>query len=166
MSILANFTNIIYRISKILVLVFFIISIGSSVTQIIARYILMQPFRWTEELARYAFIWMSFLGASMLFKDNNHISIATISNRLPKKIVYWSDLIFQLSIIFFLAILIQASYEHSIILGLRKTVGLQMQIKYLYSSIFISFSLMLIYTIERIINKITSLYQTKVEGDR
>jgi len=163
MSIFSKFTNMIYRITKILVLIFFITTIISSFSQVIARYVFIQPFRWTEELARYAFIWMSFLGASMAFKDNTNISIDTIATRLPKKIVYWGDLLFQLLIIFFLAILIRGSYEHIVKLGFRISVGLQIQMKYLYAAILTSFSLMIIYTIEIIINKIKELNQTRLK---
>lgn len=67
-----------------------------------------------------------------LINGSIDISIDTISVQLPGEIVYWSDLIFQLLIIFFLVIIIQGSYKHALKLGLRKSAGLQIQMKHFY----------------------------------
>lgn len=43
--------------------------VGSSMFQVIARYIFSSPPIWTEELARYAMVWAGMLGASCAFHE-------------------------------------------------------------------------------------------------
>ena len=40
---------------------------------------------WTEELARYCFIWLSFAGISLGIKRGKHLTVELLINNLPKK---------------------------------------------------------------------------------
>jgi TRAP-type C4-dicarboxylate transport system permease small subunit len=53
--------------------------------QVFTRYALNQPIAWVEESATYAFIWMSFVGASVGLKQGRHILIATFGARLSPR---------------------------------------------------------------------------------
>lgn len=44
--------------------------------QVIFRYVLVMPLSWSEELARFLFVWATFLGASIAFYDNSHIRVS------------------------------------------------------------------------------------------
>lgn len=50
--------------------------------QIIARFIPGDATVWSEEVARFVFVWIVFLGAATLMRDNEHIRITIISSRL------------------------------------------------------------------------------------
>jgi TRAP-type C4-dicarboxylate transport system permease small subunit len=39
-----------------------------TLAQVFWRYVLEQPLQWSEELARYGFVWVTFLGAAVLFR--------------------------------------------------------------------------------------------------
>lgn len=51
--------------------------------QVVFRYFVNQPLHWTEETARFLFIWVALLGAAMAFKDRTHFSISMFTNPLP-----------------------------------------------------------------------------------
>ena len=51
--------------------------------QILARDIFVISSMWTEELARFLFVWIVFLGAGTLIEGNEHIRIAILIDRLP-----------------------------------------------------------------------------------
>lgn len=51
--------------------------------QILARDIFIISSMWTEELARFLFVWIVFLGAATLIEDNAHIRISILTDRLP-----------------------------------------------------------------------------------
>lgn len=59
--------------------------------QIVFRFILNLPLRWTEEAARYAMILLIYLSACAGVKKEKHIRIEAIHNALPRKaaLVYW-----------------------------------------------------------------------------
>ena len=51
--------------------------------QVFARYVLRSPLAWTEQVARYLFIWMVMLGIPILFHRKIIISFDMLVNKLP-----------------------------------------------------------------------------------
>jgi TRAP-type C4-dicarboxylate transport system permease small subunit len=48
------------------------------IVQIVSRYVLQTPFSWTEELARYAMVWLVFIAAAQITSQDGHIAITFI----------------------------------------------------------------------------------------
>ncbi len=64
------------------------------VLQITFRYVLGSPLVWSEELSRYLYIWVCYLGAPIALRRGNHIAITLFVDRLPAKLargisVFW-----------------------------------------------------------------------------
>lgn len=53
--------------------------------QVFSRYLLGQPLTWVEEFATYAFIWASFLGASVGMKQLRHVKVEMLSLYLGRR---------------------------------------------------------------------------------
>lgn len=51
--------------------------------QVLARYVLKIPISWTEEVARFAFIWMVFVGIAVTERQKAHFRITFLVDRLP-----------------------------------------------------------------------------------
>jgi TRAP-type C4-dicarboxylate transport system permease small subunit len=43
--------------------------------QVVYRYVLVQPLYWSEELARYLFVWVSILGATLGLQKRGHFGL-------------------------------------------------------------------------------------------
>lgn len=54
----------------------------ASVLQVLFRFVFQIPAAWTEETARYAFIWMMFVGAAAAVKKGSHISVDLLDSFL------------------------------------------------------------------------------------
>ena len=54
--------------------------------QIFMRYVLNMPLIWSEELARYIFVWATFVGAGYGVRNKIHISMELLFVRLPRKL--------------------------------------------------------------------------------
>jgi TRAP-type C4-dicarboxylate transport system permease small subunit len=52
------------------------------VVQVIARYVLNHSLFWSEELARYLLVWLTFLGASVAYHRGVHPGVDVIFTRL------------------------------------------------------------------------------------
>ena len=50
-------------------------------SQVLFRYFFKISAPWTEELARFAFIWATFLGAGIAFAEGGHIGVQVVVNR-------------------------------------------------------------------------------------
>ncbi len=55
--------------------------------QVINRFLLHFSAPWTEELCRYAFIWIAFLGIANGVKRGTHLNVNLIEDLLPKKVI-------------------------------------------------------------------------------
>jgi TRAP-type C4-dicarboxylate transport system permease small subunit len=53
--------------------------------QVVSRYVLKNPLPWTEELARYLMVWMSFIGGSCVIKKWDHIYVDFFINMMKQK---------------------------------------------------------------------------------
>ncbi|WP_071705938.1 TRAP transporter small permease [Murdochiella vaginalis] len=53
--------------------------------QVLARYVFQNSLSWSEELARYLFIWAIYLGISYGCKMSTHIKLDIMTKILPKK---------------------------------------------------------------------------------
>lgn len=51
--------------------------------QFFTRYVLNDSLAWTEEIARYALMWVVFIGAAMVTRRNSHIAVELLSNLMP-----------------------------------------------------------------------------------
>lgn len=62
--------------------------------QFFTRYVLNDSLAWTEEIARYALIWVVFVGAVMVTRRNSHIAVELVANLLPPNLLRASLLAF------------------------------------------------------------------------
>ena len=51
--------------------------------QFFTRYVLNDSLAWTEEIARYALMWVVFVGGAMVTRKNSHIAVELLSNLMP-----------------------------------------------------------------------------------
>ena len=67
------------------VLVFsYLCTIPLLTAQVVARYVFNHSLAWSEELARYIFIWQVWLGSAYCVVKNRHIRIDVFTDKLPK----------------------------------------------------------------------------------
>ena len=52
--------------------------------QVLFRYLLNAPLSWSEELSRFAFVWLCFLGAAYLVRDGQHLRVTAIESNVPR----------------------------------------------------------------------------------
>lgn len=53
--------------------------------QVFTRYALNDPLSWTEEVARYIYVYVVFLGASAAITDRSHVGIDYFAKALPAR---------------------------------------------------------------------------------
>jgi TRAP-type C4-dicarboxylate transport system permease small subunit len=52
--------------------------------QVVFRYAFNDPLTWSEELARYLFIWCAFLGWIIASRRRSHLAMTFVADRLPR----------------------------------------------------------------------------------
>ncbi len=124
--------------------------------QILARDIFFISSMWTEELARFLFVWIVFIGAATLIKDNEHIRIAIVKDRLPPTLRRIISIISNLMIIGFGIIFVWSSYKNILNNWLFYAPSMDwMRLSYLYIGLLVSGVMMIWYLM---INLIKDLF--------
>jgi len=72
------------------------------ILQVFMRYFFLFSLSWSEEVARYLMIWVSFLGASLALKYGFHIGVEFVTNRISEKMRGWVNLMAKLGMLLFL----------------------------------------------------------------
>jgi len=94
--------------------------------QVIFRYLLHNSLTFSEELARYLFVWTVFLGSAVVAKNDGHIIVGVLTHRLSRakakymKIAAYASTMVFVSILFFQGIKMMSlvSFQHSPALGI------------------------------------------------
>lgn len=74
--------------------------------QVVFRYVLNNSITWSEELARYIFIWLIWLGTSVSMKQKEHIRMDMLSNALHGKAKVALDLFSNILMLVFCVFLV------------------------------------------------------------
>ncbi len=74
--------------------------------QVFTRYVLNDPLAWTEEAARYVYVYIVFLGSSAAISDRSHVGIDYFAKALPPRAQWIVALLVNLLILTALAHLI------------------------------------------------------------
>ena len=112
--------------------------------QVFSRYVLGNPFEWTEELARFLMIWLVFFGASAGIKRNAHIKIEFFSSKFSGKS---RKLISKINLIIVMSLLIILIFEGSMLtikMASIPAITLPITWAYVYSAVPIGAGLLLI----------------------
>jgi TRAP-type C4-dicarboxylate transport system permease small subunit len=116
------------------------------------RYVLGAPLSWTEQVSRILFVWVTFLGAAVLYRRMLHIVIDMMVMMLPpplQRVVYWTN---QALIFVFAAMLLWFGGKLSID-NLGQTFGaLEITPASFYAAAPVSAALILLYWVEKIVD--------------
>lgn len=125
--------------------------------QVIFRFILEASLPWSEELARYILVWISFLGASIGVKRKSHIGVEAVTNYLPFKAKSIVAIIAHLLSSALFIILIVWGYQLIGKVSGQESPAMEISMALPYSALFISGILMLLYSIYNIMLEFKTL---------
>ncbi len=140
-----KFDKLLSQINDLLASALFLLMFVDVFGSVILRYVFGFSYRWTDELARYLFIYIVFLGIPIAFRENIHAAIEYFRSkffiRIKHGLQVFCDLLITITIIYI------GYYTITMMQGrLGKTLspGLKLPMVYLYLSVIICIFLLLI----------------------
>ncbi len=112
--------------------------------QVFFRYVLHDSPSWTEELARYVFVWITFLGSFVAFKRGGHVIVDTLLVALPPVAQRFLKVVVQLAIAALLVVLVREGWNMMLVTSNTKATMLQVPMSWVYSAVPVSAALMLL----------------------
>lgn len=93
------------KILSAVITVLFTLLVLVTFGQVIFRYLIGYSLYWSEEAARYLFVWITFLGSAVALQKGVHIGFDVLLEEFPPKIRRWVLLSGDVSVIAFLLFL-------------------------------------------------------------
>ena len=148
--VLTRFCDAVMEAAK----VFLGLSMGAIVVITVAavwwRYVLNAPIAWIEQVSNMLFIWIVFIGAAVLYRQQLHIAVDMFIRMLPDRILGIAFWIIELANLSFIVILFLSSLKLSIdVLG-NTTGALDITPAWFYFSAPVACAMMMLFFVEKI----------------
>lgn len=113
-NILTSAYNGVLKVIKLLVVVLAAILVVIVFANVISRYFLNFALAWSDEAARFLFIWVSLLGAVIANAKNEHMKLDILVQKVPEKVGQFILLISNIIILIILGVLFKGGITISI----------------------------------------------------
>jgi TRAP-type transport system small permease protein len=133
--------NVINKPEELIVSFFLLIMFFSLFLQLLFRYVLKNPLGFTEEVARYSYIWLTFIGVSLMIKKRGHIRIDYFVEKLPLKIKIVVRIMSEALVIIICLYLLKESIGYLEVTSRIKSPALQIPRSFLNISMIIGFAM-------------------------
>ncbi len=124
--------------------------------QVIMRYVFNNSLSWSEELARYIFIWMVFIGISYGAKQMKHLKIDVFLSVFPKKVRPYLVIFADVVVLALSAVIVYSAWitvQNYIKIGV-KSPALHAPYWFIYSSCLVGYALTFFRQIQTIVYRV------------
>ena len=115
--------------------------------QVLIRFVFKYPLPWTEEIARIAFVYCIFVGATIAVRENSHLQVDFLLVILPKRVARAAVFLGMLLVGVFLISVTWQGVVLVLATGVQMSPVMQLPFKYLYLILPVSGALMLLYLV-------------------
>ncbi len=130
------------------------VMVGTIILQVYCRFVLGNPLSWSEELARYAFVWITFLGAAVAYRHGSHIIVETVVVLLPQRaqaaLAWLCDALMAAALV---VLLVQGMNIVEVNSNVQATM-LEIPMSWVYGAVPVSAAIMLAYQVERTVRRL------------
>lgn len=117
---------------------------------VFSRYVLNDPWQWTEETARLLFVWMLFTAASIGVRRGLHFRFTLLLDSAGRRSKGLLEILANAWVIFFAGIMLVRGTSFAVLNLKQLTPALQIPWGWVYVSVPISGALMILYSVEHI----------------
>ena len=113
--------------------------------QVFFRYVLNDPLTWSEELARFSFMWMVFLCLGLAERDDQHIAVDFFVSKMPSGAQKVVRLAVEVFCIVVLAVACYQSFGVIQVQAAMRSVALNISMAYFAVVVPIGFAILCLY---------------------
>lgn len=123
-------TSAVNKIVALLLAVMAVLVFGN----VIMRYFFHSGITWAEEVSRFAFIWLIFIGSIIALKDNMHLGVDTVVSKLSLKAKRILFIVNEIILLIILAMLLDGAYELTLLNRDQSSPAINLPYAYVYVS--------------------------------
>lgn len=103
--------------------------------QIMARYVFKVPLVWTEEVARFAFIWLAFVGVAVTERQKAHFRVTFVVEKAPPRLRFAIWILVELCILVTLVLFFFEAIKYTKLGAQNVSAVMQLHLNYIYASL-------------------------------
>ncbi|MBO8163499.1 MAG: TRAP transporter small permease [Brevibacillus sp.] len=154
MNILRRISDTLFAIEKLAAIILISVMLCSLVAGVMFRYVLNSPLAWSDEVAIFALVWITFIGGSMGIKLEQAASVTIFTDFLKgrsKEIIFTIG--WGIVFVFCLFLLIYSwAWIMSPSIGVQKSSSLQLPMIYPYLSVPVGLSFLTVHTLSKFVD--------------
>ncbi len=86
MRLLAGINSFLESFCKVAIFILFVVMVSTTFAQVIFRYVFFNSLSWSEELARYCLVWLTFIGGALGVRKKVHVAVQALAGLFPHKL--------------------------------------------------------------------------------
>lgn len=152
MKIINKISDIVFNIEKVLAIILAATLLISLAGGVFFRYVLKSPLFWSDELAIFCLIWITFIGGSMGLKKNASPSITILTDLLPKAAKKIISVLSNIVLLAFVGYILYIALQwiNMPTIKVQTSTAMNMPKIYFYLSIPVSFAFMVVHVINNV----------------
>ncbi|WP_319529907.1 TRAP transporter small permease [uncultured Cohaesibacter sp.] len=151
-------------LSAVCILCFFAMFV-LGVATVVFRFIIESSLAFPDELIRYLFIWMIFLGSSVALRRGQHAAIGVLVKYLPDGLKRVALLLASLSSVFFFAAMFFYGLKLTMRVQAQISPALEVSMSWVYGAIPVGMAFLILFTLELILKELrTPVSELIAEG--
>lgn len=103
--------------------------------QVVMRYVFNNPLTWSEEMARYIFVWICFLGVGYGIKYDQHIKMEIFFSYFPKKAQRVINILTNIIMVIFLVAIVPSGIDFSVQVNEVASSAMEIPMSWIYISV-------------------------------
>lgn len=153
MKVINKISDIVYSIEKILAFILALTMLVAMVGGFLFRYVLKNPLLWSDELAIFCLIWITFIGGSMVLKEKTSPTITFLIDLVPQQFKKYFYIVSNLVLLAFVAYVFYLAFNWIRMPNIlvQTSTAMNMPKIYFYLSIPISFAFSTIHVVNNTI---------------
>lgn len=164
---MSTISNAVEKIIRIAAGVLLIVLSANVFIQVLSRQVFRIPTVWTDEIARFSFIWMTMLGAALQVKHKSHYAVSmfiyAIKNQKTLKIIH---IVIYILMLCLALTLVWYGIEYSITGYGRYSTSIEIRMIWIFSAIPVGGLLMSFFLIQLIVDECMSKNIQPEEDDK
>jgi TRAP-type C4-dicarboxylate transport system permease small subunit len=130
------------RIEAVIIVLLVTMLTAVTFAQVITRYVLRDPLIWSEEAARYLFVWLSMIGAALAIRQGGHFGLDLLIRPMPGLKPILGPLV-TLVMTVFLLVLLKTGIDETRLASMQFAMTFPMRMQWAYLALPVGAGLML-----------------------
>lgn len=141
----------------------FLVLIGAVTVQVVGRSFIGSSPVWTEELTRFALLYLAGFGTGMALFTGDLVNVDLVSEALPGRLPWWLRLISAVMVLGFCLPLLMPAWRFTQIGAIQTSPAMGVPMNFVHGSVFLLLAMLALAALLRVIGMLTGTTDGKPE---